>query len=74
MKVYLLNKVENIVAKEEIAHDDQFLLLPKCFLKLTAAEVSEIVCKRVRVKCRSIGCYYDLNLTKMKDNIIDLVN
>ena len=25
---------ENIVAKEEIAHDEQFLLLPQCFLLL----------------------------------------
>ena len=30
MKVYLLNRVEIIVAKEEIANE-QFLLLPQCF-------------------------------------------
>ena len=30
---YLLNKVENIVTKAEIAHDEHFLLLAQCFQK-----------------------------------------
>ena len=35
--------VENIMAKEEIAHCELFLLLPQCFQKSSAAEVSESV-------------------------------
>ena len=31
MKVELLKNNENIVAKREIAHHEQFLLLPHCF-------------------------------------------
>ena len=38
MKEQLLNKVENIAANGGIAHYEQFLLLPQCFLKLYAAE------------------------------------
>ena len=37
-------KVENIVAKGEIAHDEQLLLLPQCFQKLSASNESESVC------------------------------
>ena len=33
-------QVENIVTKGKIAHHDQFLLLPQCFPKLSAAEAS----------------------------------
>ena len=40
MKVQLLKGVENIVAKEEIAHYEQFLLLPHCFQKSSAANAS----------------------------------
>ena len=35
-----MNKVENTVAKGEIARFEQFLLLSKCFKKSSAAEVS----------------------------------
>ena len=41
MRVQLLNTVENIVAKGEIAYYEQFLLLPKCFQKLSDAEESQ---------------------------------
>ena len=34
MREQLLNKDENVVAKEEIAHNEHFLLLPQCFQKL----------------------------------------
>ena len=40
MKVYLFNRVENTVAKSEIAHDDQFLILQQCFQKSFAVDVS----------------------------------
>ena len=42
-------KVENIVAKGEIACFEQFLLLSLCFQKADAAEVSESVYMRERV-------------------------
>ena len=38
-----MNEVENIVAKGEIAHYEQFLLLQHCFQKSSAAEASESV-------------------------------
>ena len=41
MKDQLLNKVENIVTKEEIACFEQFLLLSQCFQKWSAAEAAE---------------------------------
>ena len=37
------------MANGEIAHNEQFLLLPHCFPKLSAAEVSEIICMMERV-------------------------
>ena len=42
-------KVENIVAKGEIAHHEQFLLLPQCFQKSSASEAWESVYMRERV-------------------------
>ena len=42
MKVNLLNRAEHIVAKDEIAHDEQFFLLPQCFQKASDAMASEI--------------------------------
>ena len=36
-KVYLFNRVENIVAKGEITHYEQFRLLSQCFQKSSAA-------------------------------------
>ena len=38
MGVKLLNRVENIVANGEIAHNEQCLLLTQCFQKSSAAE------------------------------------
>ena len=50
MKVYILNIVDNIVAKVEIVHDEHFLLWLKCFKKVNAAEASVIVCIRENVR------------------------
>ena len=44
-----MERLENIIAKGEIAHYEQFLLLPKCFQKSSAAEASESVCMRESV-------------------------
>ena len=42
MKIqYLLNKIESIVENEEIAHYEQFLLLPQWFQNSSAAEAWE---------------------------------
>ena len=41
MKVVLFKKVEHIVANGEIAHYEQFLLLPQFFQKSSAAEAWE---------------------------------
>ena len=46
----VLNKVENIVAKGEIAHHEHFHLWPQCFQKSFAAILSKCVCKWERVK------------------------
>ena len=43
MKVSLLNKVESIQAKGEIAHYEPFLLVQQWFEKSSAQEVSESV-------------------------------
>ena len=43
MSVGLLNRVENIVLKEEIAHHEQFLLLTQCFQKA-------VCCRGVRTR------------------------
>ena len=43
MAVQSLEKVENIVTKGEIAHHEQFLLLPQCFQKSSAADASNCV-------------------------------
>ena len=49
------NRVENIVAKGEVAHYEQFLLFPKCF--------SKVVC--------SIGVIIRLFVGKQKNMLID---
>ena len=46
----IINEYENIAAKGEIAHNEQFLLLTQCFKKLYPAEVSESFCMWERVK------------------------
>ena len=43
LKVHLLNSIENIVAKGEIAHCEQFLLLQQ-FFNNRLLQVSETVC------------------------------
>ena len=48
-KEQLLKGVENTVAKGEIPYNEQFLLLPQCFQKSSAAEVSENVSMWERV-------------------------
>ena len=45
-----MNKVENIVAKGEIARFEQFLLLTQCFQMSSAAEASESVYMREKAK------------------------
>ena len=45
--VLLLNIVESVVAKREIACFEQFLLLSQCYLKSSAAEALECVYKWV---------------------------
>ena len=50
MKEQLLNKVETIVKKGEIAHYKQILPLSQCFLKSSAAEALESACMLERLK------------------------
>ena len=38
MEIQLSDCVENIVGKEEIARDEQFLLFPQCFQKLSVVD------------------------------------
>ena len=44
-----MNRTKNILAKREIAHDEQYLLMPQRFQKLSAAKSSENVCMWERV-------------------------
>ena len=50
LKLFQLKIVQNIVAKEDIAHYEQSLLLQQCFQKLPVAEASKRFCLRERVK------------------------
>ena len=43
MNFQLWNRVENNVAKEDIAYYEQFQISPQCFQKLSATEVSDSV-------------------------------
>ena len=43
MGIQLFNWVENIVGKGEIAHNEQFLLFPQCFLKLFLMHQNEFL-------------------------------
>ena len=45
----MLNKVENIVVKGEIAHHEQFPLWPQCIQKSSAAIASKCVCRWERI-------------------------
>ena len=51
-----------MVAKEEIAHDEQFLLLPQCFKKSSAAEASENVCMWERVNVHVSIYFLDVRM------------
>ena len=53
----ILNRADNIVAKEEIAAYEQFLLLPQCFRKSSAEDVSQFIFMIKRVN----SCNYLLN-------------
>ena len=57
--------VENIVGKEEIARDEQFLHLPQCFQKLSIVDALKLVSMEQRVKCQifKLGIYYIKHLT-----------
>ena len=50
MKEKILIKVENIVAKGEIAHYELFPHLSQCFQKPYAAEASASFCMRAIIK------------------------
>ena len=41
MRIHLSDRVENIKGKGEIACNEQFLLFPQCFLKLSGVDASE---------------------------------
>ena len=41
MEIQLLDWVENIVEKGEIAHNKQFLLFPQCFQKMSVVHASK---------------------------------
>ena len=53
----IVKKVENIVAKGEIAHHEQFHLWPQCFQKSSAAISSKCVCRWERVYSKIILVY-----------------
>ena len=61
MKVYLLNRVENIVAKGDIAYFEQCFLLQQFFQKSSAAEASEIIYMLERVKFFSRMVYVNVH-------------
>ena len=50
MKAKSFKRLENIVTNGDIARLEQFLLLPRCFQKSSAAEASENVYMWERVK------------------------
>ena len=41
MGIQISDRLENIVGKAEIARDEQFLLFPQCFLKLSIVDASK---------------------------------
>ena len=41
MGIQLSDRGENIEGKEEIAHDEQYLLFPRCFQKLSVIDASK---------------------------------
>ena len=49
VEIQLSDSVENIVGKGEIARNEQFLLFPQCFQKLSVGDMSKWVCMAQRV-------------------------
>ena len=45
-----MNIDESVIAKWEIVHHEQFLLLPQSFQMFSTADLSKCVCKWKRVK------------------------
>ena len=68
IKVYLLNRVANIVTKEEIATEYQFLLLPQCFQRSSAADVLSLMGKKSIFKKYNLYMYY-ANKAKTQNKI-----
>ena len=64
----LLNKVENIVAKGEIAHQQQFHLWPQYLQKSSAAIASKCVCRWKSAKYQNI-IKRTVVMTKCKDHL-----
>ena len=53
IRILVSDLVENIVGKEEIARNEQFLLFPQCFQKLSVVDVidaSKLISIEKRVK------------------------
>ena len=50
MGMQLADWVENIVGKGKIAREEQFLLFPQCFQKLSVVDASKWVSIELRVK------------------------
>ena len=63
----MLNKVENTVAKGEIAHHEQFHLWPQCFQKSSAAIASKY--ERERVTGNHLSDNYLFNLLQHTTNL-----
>ena len=60
--ILILNKVENIVAKGEIANHEHLLLVTQCFQKSSAVEASESICmrKKTNKKCLHLHVCTDI--------------
>ena len=66
----MLNKVENIVAKGEIADHEQFHLWPQCFQNSFAANASKCVCMWKWLKQRNIQ-YKQNDKSQKQANIVE---
>ena len=54
MLIQLSDLLENIMEKEEIARNEQFLLFPQCFQNLSVVDASKFSIYGVKVK-RAVG-------------------
>ena len=50
IRILVSDLVENIVGKGEIARNEQFLLFPQCFQKLSVVDASKLISIEKRVK------------------------